>query len=256
SGFNVHWSRWLNFFLLFGLVRVFTKSNKTKGSLIELSPASRFHKLDTVPATVEGWILNLEVLKFSTDRQVMSTILSHLWSITQLNDGDVIKADARSLIVVFENKHDGSESTHVVRALTEMAKCLKDLEERLPIVFADRSYSTSILFRAAIMRGVLAPTWQQGETGLSKLPVWKEVEGQPSFHAVQDLLATDLDAVLRSNDASIVVMKRDEAKQLAAEVKVSARAQVELEGNSDVVAFVAARMLSRVQISKPTAKAV
>lgn len=244
SGFNVIYSRWFNFIVLFGLIRVFTQSNKTKGSLIELSPASRFHKMENVPEKVDGWILHLDVLKFSTDRQVMSTILSHLWTITQLNDGDVIKADTRSLTVLFETRSDGAESANLVHALTEMAKCLKDLEERLPIVFADRSYATSILFRASALRGSLAPTWQQGETGLSRLPIWRETETR-SLEAAQSLMATDLDAALRSNDASIVVMKEGEAEDLSRTLDLSPRSRVELENTDGVVAFVASRMLPR-----------
>ncbi|MES2965643.1 MAG: hypothetical protein V4760_17305 [Bdellovibrionota bacterium] len=252
SGFEVTWSRWINFIVLFGLVRVFTKSNKTKGSLIELCPASRFHKLETLPEKVEGWILHLDILKFSTDSQVMSTILSHLWTITQLNDGDVIKADTRSLIVIFERKHDGSEAVDMVHALSEMAKCLKDLEERLPIVFADGSYATSILFRAAALKGAIVPTWQQGETGLSRLPVWKETDACPSLTDARELLSTDLDAAWRSNDASIVVMKKDEADELAERVGVPARSRVELEHAEGVVAHVAGRMFPRAPRSAKT----
>lgn len=249
SGFNVSWSRWINFVILFGLVRVFTKSNKTKGSLIELAPASRYHKMETPPARVEGWLLHLDILKFSTDTQVMSTILSHLWTITQLNDGVVVRAENRSLTAVFEKRPDGSESLDLIHALSEMAKCLKDLEERLPIVFADRSYETSILFRAAALRGAIVPTWQQGETGLSRLPIWKEAEGSPSFAAVQLLLATDLDAALRSNDASIVVFDADEANGLSTELEIPARARVDLEDGEGVVAFVASRLFSRASSS-------
>lgn len=245
SGFDVTWSRWLNFLILFGLIRVFTKSNKTKGSLIELRPTSRFHKMEPLPEKVEGWILHLDVLKFSTDSQVMSTILSHLWSITQLNGGDVIKADTRSLIVIFEKRHDGSEAVEMVHASSEMAKCLKDLEERLPIVFADGSYRTSILFRAAALKGAIVPAWLQGETGVSRLPIWKEPEGMASLSATMDLLATDLDAAWRSTDSSIVVMKADEANALEADHMIQSRARVELEHAKGVTAYVASRMFPR-----------
>lgn len=250
SGFNVTWSRWINFVILFGLVRVFTKSNKTKGSLIELSPTSRFHRAEALPEKVEGWLMHLDILKFSTDSQVMSTILSHLWTITQLNDGDVVKADTRSLTVLFEKRADGGESLDMVHALSEMAKCLKDLEVRLPIVFADRSYETSILFRAAALRGAIVPSWQQGETGLSRLPIWREAEGSPSLSAVHNLFATDLDAALRSNDASIVVFKEGDADALTSELNIPSRSRVDLENAEGVVAFVAGRMFPRA--TQPT----
>ncbi len=244
SGFHVVWSRWLNLIVLFALVRVFIKSNQTKSSLIELSPASKHHKLDKVPELVEGWLLSLEILKFSSDRQVMSTILSHLWTISQLHDGDVVRADDRTLLVIFERDEDGSEDGRVVKALAEMAKCVKDLEQRLPIVFPNRSDSTSILFRASISKGALKPIWQT-DSGTSRIPNWIELDSHRSMQSVKDLLLTDLDGALRSHDSSIVVMSSADAETLTEHGAVSSRARIELGTDPNVVAFIASRMVAK-----------
>ncbi|HVK62239.1 MAG TPA: hypothetical protein VM432_11840 [Bdellovibrionales bacterium] len=255
AGVNVIWSRWFSFISLFGLVRVFTKSSKTKGSLIELSPTSRFHKLDSPIEKVEGWIVHLEVLKFSTDVQVMSTILSHLWTISALNGGDVIRSDSRSLILLFEHKDDGSDASHLVRALSEMAKCVKDLEQRLPIVFAEGGRSTSIVFRAAVLKGALKPGWRPSETGVARLPLWHEVEPLNSLAAARSLLTTDLDAVIRSNDTSVIAMKSDEAAELVEKKIVSSRARLEVEAPDTVAVFTASRLEPRSAAQKPVRSA-
>jgi len=66
-------------------------------------------------------------------------------------------------------------------------------------------------------------------------------------------MAIDVDAALRSNDSSIVVMKSREAEELAKHVQISLRAQVDLEGRDDIAAFVASRLLPRHTGSKKAA---
>lgn len=194
SGFHVIYSRWINFVMLMGLVRVFTKSHQTKTSLIEMSPSSRYHKQDPVPEEVDGWILHFEVLRFSRDRQVMSTVLSHLWTIAKLHEGEVIKTDENALIVVFTN------AAQVSTGLTEIAKCIRDLETRLPIVLSTK---TSIVFRAAIARGRLRPTFHQGENGLSKIPMWIDPDGKLTQ------LRLEASSITLPRDVSLVLTKED-----------------------------------------------
>ena len=241
SGFHVVWSRWINILILFGLVRVFTKSHQTKSSLIELSPSSSFHKLDTLPEKVEGWLVSLDVLKFSRDRQVMSTIISHLWTISQLNGGEVIKAEEGALLILFAKSPNGSEDRHLVTALSDMSHCVKDLEDRLPIVFPAKSYSTSILFRASVMRAAIKPGFHKGETGLSKIPMWFEIDPFNSMKGAKDLLHMNLDAALRSNDSSIVIMKTNEAEELEKSVGLSSRAKLSID-EPGVTALIAGRL--------------
>ena len=245
SGFQVIWSRWLNVILLLGLVRVFTRSRQTKSSLIEMSPTSRHHRMDPPPVSVEGWILCVDVLKFSSDRQVISTVLSHLWTISQLHGGEVIQADERSLHIIFENSDPATLHRRFVKTLGELSKCAKDLEQRLPIVFPSKDFSTSILFRAAAAQGSLAPSWQSGESTLSKRPTWLELAPGHVLQALKNLMATDLDSALRSNDSSILVMSQKDADCLADSGVLSKRSQVHLDSNNDVVAFIANRIAAQ-----------
>jgi hypothetical protein len=214
SGFHVVWSRWINFVILFGLVRVFTKSHQTKSSLIELSPSSSYHRLETVPDRVEGWLLRLDVAKFSTDRQVMSTVLSHLWTISKLNDGEVIKAEEGSLLVLFGTNEDHNEDERVMKTLAEMSKCVIDLEQRLPIVIPSQSHTALIFFRAAIAKGALKPTFHHGETGSSRIPMWLDVDSHNTMQATKELLAADLTVKPGLSESSVVLMKTADANLL------------------------------------------
>lgn len=247
SGFQVLWSRWLTLIWLVALIRVFVRSNKTKSSLIELSPVSKFHTTGPVPESVEGWVVKVEILKFSDNRQVMSTILSHLWTISRLQDAEVISADDRTLILIFAKADDGSEDQRLVESLYEMAKCTKDLEQRLPILFSTAPYPTSVLFRAAVERGSLRPEWRKSSVaGVARIPIWTETDAR-SMAAVEDLLRVDLDAAFRSSDSSIVVMRAAAAERILKRGFVSSRARTEVDPAPGVVAFIANRLLRKTK---------
>ncbi len=243
SGFHVIWSRWFNIIMLLGLVRAFARANATKSSLIEMSPASKYHKASANPTRVDGWLLNVEILKFSSNRQVMSTVLSHLWTVSRLREGEIIRADDRSLVVMIEKTADSSEDQRLVETLEEMSKCLKDLEHRLPIMFSGSQYPTSVLFRASAARASLTAEWQTSGSGIARLPTWIDVADARGMKAVKELLLTDLDGALRSNDSSVVVMSADDANHLMTRSLVSKRARVDLgEITTDVMAFFANRL--------------
>jgi len=200
SGFHVIWSRWLNLIVLVGLVRVFTKSHQTKSSLIEMAPRSKYHSLSPLPEKVEGWILQFDVQPFSRDRQVMSTVVSHLWTISRLNDGEVIRADESSLVVLFE-----LDNPKVSNALDEMAKCVEDLERRLPIVIPIK---THLKFHAALLKGALKPSFNVGESGAYSIPAWIDVDG--TLARLREMIAEQAAA-----DESLIVLKADEADKFA-----------------------------------------
>lgn len=200
SGFHVVVSRWMNLIVLVALVRVFTKSHQTKSSLIEMAPPSKFHRESPLPEKVEGWVLQFDVQRFSSDRQVMSTVISHLWTICRLNDGEVIRADEGSLVVLFT--HDNKK---VANALDEMAKCVEDLESRLPIVLQTK---THLKFRAAMLRGALKPGFNQGENGRIQIPTWFDCDG--TLARVRQMIAEQAAA-----EDSVIVLKADEAEPFA-----------------------------------------
>lgn len=243
SGFQVVWSRWLNLLWLLALVRVFTISAKSKSSLIEMAPMSSYHRKEPLPDRVDGWIVNLEILDFIRDRQVLSTILSHLWTISRLHDGEVLRADGRRIQFLFAAKGTGEEDQQLFDALSQMSKCMKDLEHRLPIVSSNRDQTTSILFRASVVRGALKPAWNTGESGVSKIPRWLEVDGVESLGKSEALLQTDADAAIRSEDSSVVIFETAEANSLIASGAVSERAKIAETPTGSI--FLAVRLAAR-----------
>ena len=244
SGFQVVWSRWFNILWMLALVRVFTISAKTKSSLIELAPMSSHHRKDPLPDRVEGWVVNLEILDFIRDRQVLSTILSHLWTISQLNDGEVLRAEGRRIQILFASGASHADDANLTAALSQMAKCMKDLEHRLPILSANREATTSILYRASAVRGAIRPAWNTGETGVAKIPRWLDIEGEESLRKSQELLETDADTAIRSEDASVIIFEKQEAIKLIAQGTLSERAKVAETATAQV--FVATRIRSRL----------
>jgi len=253
SGFDVSWSRWLNFATLYLLVRRFTRRQQAKVSLIETLPVSRFHRLAVLPEQVEGWILHLEVLKFGSDHQVMNTVLSHLWSIVQLRGGEMIRTDRNAIVALFAHEDDGAETGALVRALADMAKCLRDLEKRFQVILPEGSFTASILFRAAVVRGATRPSWKDGEARNVRIPIWYDVraDGQVGVAGAQahNLMQVDLDAALRSHDVSVVVMNREDAERIEERENLPPSARLEqnnADDKSDVVVFRAARLVSRL----------
>jgi hypothetical protein len=199
SGFHVVAARWLNLILLLGLVRVFTKSHQTKSSLIEMAPSSKFHRENPLPEKVEGWILQFNIQPFSSDRQVMSTVISHLWTIARLNEGEVIRADESSLVVLFT-----LQNSKIAKALDEMTKCVSDLEKRLPIVLTAKA---QLRFRAAMRRGAMKPSFNVGENGAITIPTWIDCDG--TLANVRELIAQQA-----SEGDSVIVLKAGECDAL------------------------------------------
>ncbi len=199
SGFYVVGARWMNLVLLVGLVRVFTKSHQTKASLIEMAPSSNYHRMTQLPEKVEGWVLQFDVQRFSSDRQVMSTVVSHLWTISRLNDGEVIRAEENSLVVLFP-----LESVKIANALEEMSKCIDDLERRLPIVLTS---ATHLKYKAALLRGAMKPAFNHGENGLMKIPTWIDCDG--TLQRVREMIASQV-----NEPDSAIVLRAEEVASL------------------------------------------
>lgn len=162
SGFHVLWARAFNLVLLFALLRTLAKANQTKSSLIELSPVSKFHRQDPMPEKVEGWIVRVDLATPVQNDRLTATILSQLWTIARLNNAEIVRAENGKLTLIFEDDYKA--------CLDEMARCLKDLEQRLPILFSNTE--NKLAFKAAVVRGEAKPGWRAGATGVSKIPEW------------------------------------------------------------------------------------
>ncbi len=202
------------FFLLISLGLVALSEYRAEHALALSMPVSKFHRLDPLPASVRGALLNVDLkgsekisrqsAKLGSAGDLMEICLSHMWMAVSKNGGHVLQTEGDALRALFPEGDVKEPARAAIVATETMRQSLQQLEQRFVAQGMSAVPEDGLHFRASIVEGEIRPIWQA--YGGTRLAGWSEAGGTNAFVESSRLLEMERQVGEGGAAASVVVV--------------------------------------------------
>jgi hypothetical protein len=213
---------WINLAIFCFLAIKTGKKITSQLDLFLKEPISSYHRRTTLPKSVEGSILMIDLknseqlfrqgAEMNHGGSIMSVVLSSIWSYFKQEGLIIIQGEGDSILALWEkDKNDSSEK--ILKTILGLDLFMRSISENL--MDNGVSLENSIFYRAAITEGAVKPIWREIEK--EKIPTWIEAGDKNVFVDASRLLAIEKELIPDQNKSSLIVTS-DLAEKYQSEV--------------------------------------